>query len=102
MKISELPVPAINVPYYQDAETPQGLEEILDSLGGLYDNYNDEKFDYYRQGERPRRDSPFNDGNFSNPNDPPMGDVVKERGDGSDPEGMECVEPPTGGDMGAY
>jgi hypothetical protein len=97
---AELTQPARNIPHYQETNVPQGFEEIIDSLRGLYDNYDLVRFDYNRQGERPFVDMPMTEGDFLSPSEPPMGDVVKERGDGPDPEGMETVEPPTGGDIG--
>ena len=100
-RLAELPNPAINLPYYQDSETPQGFDEIVDSLGGLYDNDNNERFDYKRHGERPLRDIDIGEGDFLTPKDPPIGDSVKERGDGPDPEDMENPFPPTGGDIDA-
>jgi hypothetical protein len=99
--LAELPNPAINLPYYQDAETPQGFDEIVDSLGGLYDNDNNKRFDYKRHGERPLRDVDINEGDFLSPIEPPIGDAVKDHGDGPDPEGMENPFPPTGGDIDA-
>jgi hypothetical protein len=102
LKLSELINPAINIPYYQETETPQGQEEIVDGLKSLYDNDNAERFDYTRQGIRPIRDIDTADGDFLTPSEPPMGPVVKERGDGPDPEGMECQDPPTGGDIDTF
>jgi hypothetical protein len=93
--------PAINLPYYQDSETPQGFGEIIDSLGGLYDNDNEKRYDYKRQGERPLRDIDIGEGDFLTPIEPPIGDSVKDKGDGSDPENMENPFPPTGGDIDA-
>jgi hypothetical protein len=98
-KLAELPYPSLNLPYYQDAETPQGVNEIIDSLGGLYDNEDIEKFDYKRHGERPLRDIDIADGDFLSPKEPPLGDSVKEDGDGPDPLNMENPFPPTGGDI---
>ncbi len=100
-KIAEMPNPAINLPYYQDSETPSGLGEIIDSLGGLYDNDNNKRFDYKRHGERPLRDVDINEGDFLSPIEPPIGDTVKDKGDGPDPEGLEYPDPPTGGDIDA-
>jgi hypothetical protein len=99
--IAEMPYPAINLPYYQDSETPQGLDEIIDSLGGLYDNDDNKRFDYKRDGERPIRDIDIGKGDFLTPTEPPIGDSVKERGDGPDPINMENPFPPTGGDIEA-
>ncbi len=102
-KKAEISNPAINVPYYQDSEFPsQGQEEIIDSLEGLYDNDNNEKFDLARQGIRPLVDIDISEGDFLSPKDAPMGDTVKERGDGPDPEGMEYPDPPTGGDIDSF
>jgi hypothetical protein len=100
-KIAELPHPSINLPYYQDSETPQGLGEIVDSLGNLHDNEDNVRFDYKRHGERPLRDIDIAEGDFLSPKEPPMGDVCKEDGDGADPADMENPFPPTGGDMDA-
>ena len=98
-KCAEIGNPAINLDYYQDSETDQGQEEIIDSLRGLYDNDNAEKFDYSRQGIRPIRDIDIGEGNFLTPTESPLGGpVVKERGDGPDPINLEIENPPTGGD----
>jgi len=94
------PVPQ-NMTYYNDGQVPEGFEEIMDSMRGLYDNQDNIKFDYNRQGERPTVDIDTGKGDFSAPSEPPMGDSVKERGDGPDPEGMEIPEPATGGDPGS-
>ena len=98
MRCAEQTNPAINLPYYQDTETDQGQEEIIDSLMGLYDNDNAERSDYARQGIRPIRDNQSLEGDFLTPKESPTGLVVKERGDGPDPDGMEYPDPPTGGD----
>jgi hypothetical protein len=98
MRCSEIMNPAINLPVYQDSETEQGQEEIIDGLKGLYDNDNNERFDYARQGLRPLRDIDTAEGGFLNPKESPMGPAVKEKGDGPDPEGMDYADPPTGGD----
>jgi hypothetical protein len=100
-KMAELPYPAINLPYYQDSETPQGFGEIIDGLMGLYDNDDNKRFDYKRQGERPLRDVDINEGDFLSPKESPMGDPVKDKGDGPDPANMENPFPPTGGDIDA-
>jgi len=97
-RIAEIVGPAQNIPYYQDAEVPEGYEGILESLHGLYDNYDYPRENLQRPGERPLKDQPFFIGDFSAPNDPVF-DAVKPRGDGPDPEGMECPFPPTGGDI---
>jgi hypothetical protein len=99
LKVAEVPYPSLNIPYYQDAERTQGDIEIYDSLRGLYDNEDNIRLDYNRQGERPVRDD-IDESAFLNPKEPPFGDSVKERGSGPDPEGMETCEPPTGGEMG--
>jgi len=101
LKIAEQNNPAINLPYYQDLETDQGKDEIIDSLEGLYDNDNAEKPDYARQGIRPIRDIDTAEGDFTNPKESPMGlVVVKPRGDGPDPDNMDYPDPPTGGPSG--
>jgi len=89
-----------NMPYYNDAENPQGFGEIMDSLRNVHDNEDAVRFDYERQGERPEKDIEF--GDFSSPSEPPIGDSVKERGSGPDPEGMDAEEPPTGGNLDGY
>jgi len=100
LKMAEVVNPAINLPYYQDLETDQGQEEIIDSLEGLYDNDNAEKFDYARQGIRPIRDIDTAEGDFLNPKESPIGGpVTRGEGDGPDPEGLEYPDPPTGGDI---
>jgi hypothetical protein len=100
-RLAEQANPAINLPYYQDSETPSGLGEIIDSLGGLYDNDDNERFDYKRHGERPLRDVDINEGDFLSPKESPMGDSVKDKGDGPDPTDMDNPSPPTGGDIDA-
>lgn len=89
-----------NMPYYNDAEKPQGYGEIMDSLRNVHDNENLVRFDYERQGERPHVDTLH--GDFSSPSEPPIGDTVKERGSGPDPEGMDAEEPPTGGNLDGF
>ena len=98
---AEIENPPEQVTYYYDSEVPSGTEEILESLEGLYDNYNQKREDIPRQGERPIRDIDIGKGDFSAPHDPVVTDV-KPRGDGPDPEGLECEEPPTGGDIGGW
>jgi hypothetical protein len=101
LKLSELVNPAINLPYYQDGETDQGTDEIIESLQGLYDNYDAEKFDVARQGIRPIVDIDTSEGDFLNPKESPIGGpVTKGDGDGPDPEGLEYSDPPTGGETG--
>lgn len=95
------PVPR-QMTYYYDSQVPEGQEEIMDALRGLHDNQDMIRFDYKRQGERPVIDTEMSKGDFSSPRDPPIGDSVKERGSGPDPEGMDAVEPPTGGDIGGW
>ena len=103
LKLAEQNNPAINLPYYQDLETDQGEDEIIDSLEGLYDNDNAEKFDYARQGIRPIRDIDTADGDFTSPKESPMGlEVVKPRGDGPDPGNLDYPDPPTGGPSGEF
>jgi hypothetical protein len=102
LKCSELVNPAINLPYYQDAETDQGTDEIIESLQGLYDNDNNERFNYQRQGIRPIVDIDTSEGAFLNPKESPIGGpVTKGQGDGPDPDGLEYPDPPTGGDIDA-
>jgi hypothetical protein len=102
-KLSEVPAPLINMNYYQDTETPQGQEEIIDSLKGLYDNYDNEKENYTRQGERPVRDIDTGRGDFLTPTESPMGGpTVKDKGDGPDPDGLDYNDPPTGGDIDSW
>lgn len=96
VKCAEQDNPAINLPYYQDKEVDQGHEEIIDGLKSLYDNDNAQREDYNRQGLRPHRD--LLDGDFLTPSEAPLGDSVKEKGDGPDPINMEIIDPPTGGD----
>lgn len=102
IRLGEVPQPAINLNYYQDAEKAEGFESILDSLGNVHDQYNIERFDYNRQGERPERDVDGLNGDWLTPSDPVFeGGVVKPRGDGADPEGMDYPFPPTGGPIDA-
>ena len=101
LKMAEIGAPAINIPYYQDSEVSQGQDEIIASLRGLYDNDDARKEDYARQGIRPRKEAPYTEGDFLSPSESPFGEVlVKPRGDGPDPDGLEYPDPPTGGDMG--
>lgn len=86
-----------NIPYYNDAEVPEGFESIMDSLRNIHDNDDNVQFDIERQGERPEVD--INKGDFLTPKDPVFDNAVKTKGDGADPEGMETVEPATGGNM---
>ena len=90
-----------NVPYYMDQEVPEGYEGILESLHGPYDNDNNVRFDYQRQGERPDKDYNNDLGDFSGPKDPVMKDV-KPRGDGANPDGFDYEDPPTGGDIESW
>lgn len=100
-RISErTPVPE-NMTYYNDGQIPEGFEEIMDSMRSVHDDDNQIRDDYHRQGERPVVDIDTGKGDFSAPSEPPIGDSVKERGDGPDPEGMEIPEPATGGDPGS-
>jgi hypothetical protein len=102
-KRAELTGPSINLPYYQDSEVPCGQSETLNSLQGIHDNDNMERFDYNRQGIRPVRDIDCGRGDYSSPHDSLIGPVVvKPRGDGPDPEGLEYPTPPTGGDIDAW
>ncbi len=101
LRFSEIVGPAQNIPYYQDAEVPEGYEGIMEGDRGQYDQDNAKRFDIPRQGIRPVRDIDTAEGDFSNPKDPIMNDV-KPRGDGPDPDGMEVAFPPTGGDIEAW
>jgi hypothetical protein len=100
LRIAEVPYPSLNIPYYQDIERTQGDIDIWEEhQQGVRDNYDDIRFDYNRQGERPVKD--IMDGDYLSPKDAPFEPhIVKERGDGPDPEGMETCEPPTGGETG--
>jgi len=104
-KIAEVLQPAQNLNYYQDTEVPDGFEAILDSLENVHDNFNYDRFDYSRQGERPVRDVDGLNGDFLSPSEPVMDknvNTVKPEGDGPDPEGLECPFPPTGGDLDGF
>jgi hypothetical protein len=91
--------PAVNVMYYRDCEIPEGYDSVLQGLLSPHDNYNNPRFDYNRQGERPFVDMAITDGDFLTPHDAPMPDAVKPRGDGPDPlDEMLCEYPPTGAD----
>jgi hypothetical protein len=94
---AELTNPPGNLNFYQDTEVPEGFESILDSLQSVHDNYNAERFDITRQGERPIPD--VLEGDFSSPSAPPVGGVVKPLGEGPEPEGMEILFPATGGNL---
>jgi len=98
IKYSEIVGPAQNIPYYQDAEVPEGFEGIMEGDRGQYDNDNMVRFDISRQGIRPDRDIDTGKGDFLSPKDPIMPDSVKPRGEGPDPE-IEYPFPPTGGDI---
>ena len=101
-KIAEIVGPPRNIPYYFDSEVPSGVEEILDSMRNVHDNEDMERFDIPRQGERPIRDNEAYLGDFSSPKDPVFqGGVVKPRGDGPEPEGMEIMYP-SGGDIESW
>ena len=103
--LSEQVGPAQNLPYYQDAEVPEGYESVLEGMQGQYDNDNNPRFDYTRQGERPLVDVDFFDGGFLAPTDGVFdyqGGVVKTKGDGPDPEGMDSPFPGTGGPIDQY
>ena len=97
-RISErTPVPE-NMGYYNDGQIPEGFEEIMDSMRSVHDDQHNIFEDYHRQGERPKVDIDTGKGDFSAPKEPPIGDSVKERGSGPDPDGMEIPQPATGGD----
>jgi len=101
---AEIVGPAINLNYYQDAETPAGFEEILDDYFNIHDNDNAKRFDYNRQGERPVVDIDGgedlltrSEGVFET-SVGPQG-LITPDGAGPDPAGMENPFPPTGGDI---
>lgn len=101
-RYAEIVGPAQNIPYYQDAEVPEGYEGILEWDSGKYDQDNEVRENIQRQGERPFRETEMGIGDFTAPKEnliDPMLKVVKPRGDGSDPEGLEYPDPPTGGDI---
>jgi hypothetical protein len=98
---AEITGPAQNLPYYQDAETPDGVKDIIDDLTTRDDNFNIPREDIPRQGERPEKDIDTGVGDFSAPHDPIFTDV-KPRGDGEDPDGMQVDFPPTGGDTDCF
>lgn len=100
LKFAEVPHPSINIPYYQDAPVPEGLESILKGLKNIHDDDHMREFDYARQGERPRVDIDTGRGDFLSPSEPPIGDTVKTKGEGPDPD-IEYPFPPTGGNLGA-
>jgi hypothetical protein len=100
-KLAEIVGPAQNIPYYQDMEVPEGYEGILEWDSGKYDQDNEVRENIQRQGERPFRETEFGLGDFSSPKPPQIG-VVKPRGDGVDPEGMDNPFPPTGGDIDGW
>lgn len=93
--------PAENVPYYRDQEVSDGLESALDGMKNLHDQEDMPRVDYNRQGERPLVDVDYDSGDFLTVTDPVhTPGVVSPRGDGPDPDGLECDYPPTGGDSG--
>lgn len=99
--MAEVPEPAINVPYYQESDIPSGPGNVIHMLKNIDDNYDLERFDYNRQGERPKRDIDTGKGNFLAPSEPVHNDgrgTVRPRGEGPDPE-VEYPFPPTGGDI---
>lgn len=92
-----------NIPYYQESDIPQGVENVLNILKPTDDNYNDRRFDYSRQGERPKRDIDTGRGDFLSPNEPLFNNgqgAVWPRGEGPNPD-IEYPFPPTGGNLGA-
>ena len=101
LRAERTPVPRQQT-YYNDSQVPEGQGEIMDALKSLYDNQDNVRFDYTRQGERPTVDTEMSKGDFSSPSEPPIGDSVKERGSGPDPEGMDAVDPPTGGNIDGF
>ena len=106
LKRSEIMGPAINLNLYQDQETPAGFEEILQDYFNVHDNDNLIRFDYNRQGERPVRDIDTSEDLLTRSEgvyetSVGQGGTVSPDGAGPDPEGVECVSPPTGGDIDA-
>lgn len=100
-KLAEINSPTQNLFYYQDDPVPEGLESVLEGLISPHDNYNDRRFDYSRQGERPLRDIDTGKGDFLAPSDGIFDGqtTVAPDGSGEDPWGMEVPFPPTGGDI---
>lgn len=101
LKLSEVRQPARNIPYYQESDIPTGPSNVLHMLRNVDDNYDLERFDYNRQGERPKRDIDTGKGNFLSPSEPIHNDgrgVVEPRGEGISPD-IEYPFPPTGGDI---
>lgn len=94
-----VPQPAINIPQYQESDIPAGAENVINFLRNTEDNYDNKRFDYNRQGERPRRDIDTGRGDFSSPSEPPIGDTVKTKGEGPNSE-VFYPFPPTGGNLG--
>jgi hypothetical protein len=108
LKMAEYPnPPAINLPYYQDAEVPEGFESVMQGLRSQYDNYNRKRFDYNRQGERPLRDIDTGRGDFLSPSEGVFDTstngkgTVWPRGQGPSPD-IEYPFPPTGGNLGGF
>lgn len=99
LRKAEVPQPAVNVPYYQESDIPSGQGNVLRFLKNIDDNDDNARFDYNRQGERPLRDIDTGKGDFLSPSEPPIGDTVKTKGEGPDPE-IYYPFPPTGGNLG--
>lgn len=96
-KLAVVPQPAINIPYYQESDIPAGPNNPLNILENTDDQYDMNRFDYSRQGERPKRD--IDQGDYRTPSDPVHNrgrGVVVPRGEGPDPD-IEYPFPPTGG-----
>lgn len=94
--------PSVNVPYYQESDIPQGVENVLNILKPTDDDEDNKKFDYNRQGERPKRDIDTGKGDFRSPSEPVMNNgrgTVSPRGEGPDPD-IFYPFPPTGGNLG--
>jgi hypothetical protein len=97
---AEVLQPARNLDYYQDLEVPEGFESALEGMQNFHDNEDYVRFDYTHQGERPIIEVDFLKGDFLSPHDRVFENgTVTPRGDGADPDGMECTEPPTGGNL---
>lgn len=101
LKTAEREPPAINIPYYQDQQVPEGFGTVLRRLRNIHDDDDYSQFDYTRQGERPRVDIDTSKGNYLAPSEPPIGDSVKTKGEGPNPD-ITYPFPPTGGNLSQY
>lgn len=98
IKKSEIVGPADNIPYYQEAETPEGFESVMKGIKDQNpDNYDMKREDYARQGERPVPDQSFNRGDMSAPTEG-IPEINYDGGSsGPDPAGLEYE--PVGGPL---